>query len=123
MSANSKGALHIDASDFPVYDTEDLNLFQSILDDILKERASNYLSAGEREYLRAQLAVAIFKSAGTGERNYARLKQSAIDAVSAVPSSEHLSNVDWVGRDRPMLTNQAWSRPNTTPIKRSSRAC
>ena len=40
----------------------------------------------DKEYLKTQLAVAIFKSAESGDRDYERLKQSAIEAVSAVPS-------------------------------------
>ena len=89
MGANSNRVLHVDARNFPVYDTEDLNFFQRILNDIIDGCESlGSLSVNEREYLRVQLATAIFKSAETGERDYARLKLSAIEAVSAAPSSD-----------------------------------
>jgi hypothetical protein len=85
MGANSK-VLHVDATNFPVYDTEDLNYFQGILNEIIDEHEIlGLLSIGEKEYLRVKLAAAIFKSAETGERDYTRLKRSAIEAVE-VPS-------------------------------------
>ena len=88
MGANSNKVLHVDTRNFPVYDTEDLNYFQRILNDIMDEHGSRgSLSVSEKEYLRVQLAAAIFKSAEAGERDYARLKRSAIEAV-AVPSSD-----------------------------------
>jgi hypothetical protein len=86
MGANGNRVLHVDASNFPVYDTKDLDLFQSILNNIIEEYESvGYLSKSDKEYLKTQLAVAIFKSAESGDRDYERLKQSAIEAVSAVP--------------------------------------
>jgi hypothetical protein len=89
MGANSSKVLHVDTTNFPVYDNDDLNYFQSILNDIVDDNASlNSLSTKEREYLRVQLAAAIFRGAGAGERDYVRLKRSAIEAVSAVPSSD-----------------------------------
>ena len=89
MGASSHKILHIDARNFPIYDTDDLNYFQSILNDIVGDYESfGPLSINEKEYLRVQLAAAIFKSAEAGERDYARLRRSAIEAVSAVPFSE-----------------------------------
>ena len=35
MGANSNKVLHVDTSNFPVYDTEDLDYFQRILNDIV----------------------------------------------------------------------------------------
>lgn len=88
MGANSNKVLHVDTTNFPVYDTEDLNYFQGILNDIIDEYKSyDLLSINEREYLKVQLAAAIFRSAEAGERDYALLKRNAIEAVSAVPSS------------------------------------
>ena len=88
MGANSNKVLHVDTTTHPVYDTGVLNYFARILDDILEERGSTgILAHHEREYLKAQLATAIFRSAAGGERDYARLKQDAIEAVS-VPSSD-----------------------------------
>ena len=40
MGANSNRVLHVDASNFPVYDTKDLDLFQSILNNIVEEYES-----------------------------------------------------------------------------------
>jgi hypothetical protein len=88
MSANSNKILHVDAGHCPVCDTEDLDYFQRILDDIVDEYSLGLLPVNDKEYLKAQLAVAIFKSAEAGDRDYARLKRSAIEAVSAVPSSD-----------------------------------
>jgi hypothetical protein len=86
MGANSNRVLHVDASNFPVYNSEDLDLFQSILNNIVEEHETvGSLSTSDKEYLKAQLAVAIFKSAESGDRDYERLKQSAIEAVSAAP--------------------------------------
>jgi hypothetical protein len=89
MGANSNNVLRVDARSFQVYDSADLDYFQRILNDIVDGYESpGSLSKNEKEYLKAQLAVAIFKSADTGERDYTRLKRSAIEAVSAVPSSD-----------------------------------
>ena len=86
MGANTK-VLHVDTTNFPAYDSEDLNYFQRILNDIMDEPGSLVsLSVKEREYLRVQLAAAIFRCAEAGERDYARLKRSAIAAVE-VPSN------------------------------------
>ena len=88
MGANSNQVLHVDTRNFPTYDTEDLNYFQRVLNDIMDENGSRgSLSVHEKEYLRVQLAAAIFRSAAAGERDYARLKRSAIEAVT-VPSSD-----------------------------------
>jgi hypothetical protein len=87
MGVNSNKVLHVDTSNFPVYDTEDLDYFQRVLNDIMDEHGSRgSLSVSEKEYLRVQLAAAIFKSAEAGERDYTQLKRSAIEAVT-VPSS------------------------------------
>jgi hypothetical protein len=84
MGAKRK-VLHED--DFSIYEAQDLDYFQDILDDIVSEYGTlGSLPLGDIQYLRVQLAAAIFRSAAAGERNYARLKQSAIEAVSAVPS-------------------------------------
>jgi len=89
MIANSKKVLHVDTTHFPVYGTSDLNYFQSILDDIMIEYGSvGRLSDSDRQNLRVRLAAALFKGAEAGDRDYERLKQRAIEAVSAVPSSE-----------------------------------
>jgi hypothetical protein len=86
MGANSKMVLHVDAWNYPVYDSADLECFQHVLNDILGDYESlGSLSNNEKAYLKAQLAIAIFKSADSGERDYTQLKQSAIEAVSAVP--------------------------------------
>jgi hypothetical protein len=86
MGANSNRVLHVDASNFPVYETKDLDLFQSILNNIVEDYESvGYLSESDKEYLKARLAIAIFQSAESGDRDYERLKQSAIEAVSAAP--------------------------------------
>jgi len=86
MGANSNRVLHVDASNFPVYNSEDLDLFQSILNNIVDEHESvGSLSTSDKEYLKARLAVAIFKSAESGDRDYERLKQRAIEAVSGAP--------------------------------------
>jgi hypothetical protein len=89
MAANSKGALHVDAYSHSVYNSEDMNYFQNILSDILDSYGSgDTLSLNEREYLKTRLAAAIFKCAEQGERDYMRLKQSAIEAVSATPLTQ-----------------------------------
>jgi hypothetical protein len=91
MGANSKKVMHVDTRNFPIYDSEDLDYFQRILNDIMDEHGSRgSLSISEKEYLRVQLAAAIFRSAAAGERDYARLRRSAIEAV-AVPSSDRRS--------------------------------
>ena len=88
MVTNSNKVLNVDTGNITVYDTEDLSLFQKILNDIIGDRESlGSLSVSDQEYLRTQLAVAIFKSAEAGERDYSRLKRSAIEAVSAAPPS------------------------------------
>ena len=88
MGANSNQILHVDTRNFPTVDTEDLNYFQIILEDIIEDHEPvSSLPASEREYLRVHLAAAIFKSAESGERDYTQLKRSAIEAVSAAPSS------------------------------------
>ena len=40
MGANSNKVLHVDTRNFPVYDTEDLDYFQRILNDIMDEHGS-----------------------------------------------------------------------------------
>jgi hypothetical protein len=45
------------------------------------------MSEKEVLYLRLQLAAALFRCAETGERDYTRLKRSAIEAVSPAPTS------------------------------------
>ena len=40
MGANSNKVLHVDTRNFPAYDTEDLNYFQRILNDIMDEDGS-----------------------------------------------------------------------------------
>jgi hypothetical protein len=83
----AKRKVRHDDANFSIYDTEDLDYFQDILDDIVSEYGTlGSLPLGDIRYLRVQLAAAIFRSAAAGERDYARLKQSAIEAVSAVPS-------------------------------------
>jgi hypothetical protein len=89
MGANSNKVPHVDARSFQIYDSADLDYFKRILNDILGDYESlDSLSKNDKDNLKAQLAVAIFKSADTGERDYMRLKRSAIEAVSAVPSSD-----------------------------------
>jgi hypothetical protein len=89
MAARSDKILHADASVFPTYESADLDFFQSILNDILQEYESiGQLSISDRTYLKDKLAVAIFRRAATGDRDYARLKRSAIEAVSPVPLSD-----------------------------------
>ena len=76
------------AGNAPAHRGFDLDLFQRIVDDIFEECAScGSLSLNEKKYLSEQLAAAIFRSAEAGEHDYTRLKQSAIDAVAAVPHS------------------------------------
>lgn len=88
MGANSNVAMHVDLKECPVYDEADLHLFHRILNDIVEEEQSGgVLSANEKAYLKARLAIEIFKRAATGDRDYARLKRGAIEAVSAVPPS------------------------------------
>ena len=89
MGANSNKVLHVDTRNFPIYDTEDLDLLSENTRMILSrnDASGGSLSVSEKEYLKEQLAAAIFRSARAGERDYARLKRSAIDAV-AVPSSD-----------------------------------
>ena len=99
MGVNSNRVLHVNEKNHPVYESEDLDFFQRILNDIIDERElTGSLSINEREYLRVQLAAAIFKSAEAGERDYARLRQSAIEAVSAVPSPDRGSERGEAGR-------------------------
>jgi hypothetical protein len=89
MGANSFRVMHVDARNFPIYDTDDLNFFQKILNDIMNEYGSlGSLSANESEYLRVRLAAALFKCAEAGDRDYQRLKRSAIETVAAVPASD-----------------------------------
>jgi hypothetical protein len=89
MTANSDQVLHVVARHFPVYRTDDLNYFQGILNDVIEYYESlGSLPAHEKACLKARLAVAIFKSAEAGERDYTRLRRSLIEAVSAVPSSD-----------------------------------
>ena len=88
MGANSNKILHVDTVNLSIYDSNDLTFFQEILDDIFREHECiGSLAANDREYLRAQLAAAIFRTASAGERDYMRLKRSAIEAVSPAPSS------------------------------------
>jgi hypothetical protein len=86
MAANSDSVLQYHAGSIPAYDAADLRLFQKVLGDIMEDcESAGSLSISEREYLKKRLAMAIFRSADTGERDYARLRQSAIAAVSAAP--------------------------------------
>jgi hypothetical protein len=86
VGANRNRVLHVDTTNFQVYDTDDLNYFKMILDDIISDgEIFDSLAVKEREYLRMHLAAAIFRAADTGERDYALLKRGAIEAVSAVP--------------------------------------
>ena len=86
MAGISNKASHVDPSNYSVYDTSDLEYFQSILNDIMEDyELRGALSLHEREYLKMRLAAAIFKRADEGERDYVRLKHSAIEAVSPVP--------------------------------------
>jgi hypothetical protein len=88
MATNSGKVLNVDTGTITVYDTADLDLFQKILNDIIDEHEdTGVLSVSDQEYLRKKLAVAIFKSAEAGERDYSRLKRRAIAAMSAPPSS------------------------------------
>jgi hypothetical protein len=86
MGAKSKKIARVETRNFPVYDTTDLELFQKVLNDIIHDAASaGSLSIKDREYLRVKLATAIFKRAEAGERDYARLRRGAVEAVSAAP--------------------------------------
>ena len=88
MGANRSEALHVHPRDLPVYDTDDLKYFYRIVNDIVGDyELLGSLSVHERAHLKARLAIAIFKDAATGERDYMRLKRDAVEAVSAVPSS------------------------------------
>ncbi len=76
--------LDIDASTYPVYGSEDLAYFQSILDSIFSEVRGPAVSdepSEEDVVVRAQLAAALFKAAENGERNASRLKMEMLAAV------------------------------------------
>jgi len=89
MATNTDKIVRIDARNFPRFGSDDLDYFQRILTDIVGDyEGRGALSVNDREYLKVQLAAALFKRAEDGERDYARLRQSAIEAVSAVPSSD-----------------------------------
>jgi hypothetical protein len=88
VGGNDKEVLHVDAENSPLYDVYDLRYFQSILDEIMGEYGSAPRIPINKNDLETQLAAAIFRSAQKGERDHARLKRSAIEAVSAVPSSD-----------------------------------
>jgi hypothetical protein len=88
MRASDKEVLYMDASEFPIFESEDMAFLQRILNDITDEYASyGKMSEKEMLYLRLQLAAALFRCAETGERDYTRLKRSAIEAVSPAPTS------------------------------------
>jgi hypothetical protein len=88
MGASDKKVVYMDASEFPIFESEDLAYLQKILNDITDECAAfGKMSEKEVLYLRLQLAAALFKCAEAGERDYTRLKRSAIEAVSPAPTS------------------------------------
>jgi hypothetical protein len=90
LRADASGLpMYDDAISLPVYESKDLDFFQCILNDIVEEFESiGQLSINDKKYLKSKLAVAIFRCADAGDRDYARLKTSAIEAVSAVPFSD-----------------------------------
>jgi hypothetical protein len=89
MASASQTSIRLEAETSTVYDNADVRHLQTILNDIIEEcESQGCLSVHEKRYLRTQLAAAVFKSVDAGEQDYARLKQSAIEALSAVPSSD-----------------------------------
>jgi len=67
-----------------VYSSSDLKLLQSILDDILLDRAGEgRLAESDHVALKVKLATALFAASADGERDYARLRQHALAAASA----------------------------------------
>ena len=89
MGATDKKALHVDADNYPVYDAGDIRYFQSIIGEVLDQYGPyGSLSINKKCNLEVILTVAIFRSAQKGERDYAQLKRSAIEAVSAVTSCD-----------------------------------
>ena len=78
-----------DTTNFPVYETADLDLFQRILDDTIAElEASDPALAGDPA-LRIRVAAALFKCAENGERDYVVLKRAALASMFGPGTSTH----------------------------------
>jgi hypothetical protein len=81
--------VEIDTSSYPVYDTDDLAYFQRIVDAALADvaaRRDGLLDEDEWHALKVRLAVALFKAAEDGERDFETLKSTTIAAVAPARS-------------------------------------
>jgi len=72
--------IEVDTSSYPIYGSDDLALFQVIVDNALDEIRHTWRSEDELE-LKVRLAAALFKIAEAGERDYRTLKSYTIAAV------------------------------------------
>ena len=65
------------------YSSSDLNLLQSVLDDILNELADGRGPdlVSDSIGLKVRLATALFEASNDGERDYSRLRQHALASV------------------------------------------
>jgi hypothetical protein len=83
--------IDVDTTNFPVYDTTDLNFFQRILEDILTDLGASDATAaadGDRT-LKIRVAAALFRCAENGERDYDVLKRAALACVAGSGTPTH----------------------------------
>jgi hypothetical protein len=76
--------LHANTSVVAHYDSDDMRLFDKILDDILSELSDQRSPLTEPKHedtVRTLLAIALLKCAESGERDYDRLKRAALAAI------------------------------------------
>jgi hypothetical protein len=81
--------VHPERSNVGRYDSDDLNNLEEILEEILGElveQRSPSVSAENAAATRLLLAAALFKVAGSGERDRDRLKREALASLKSVPA-------------------------------------
>ena len=77
--------MQVDARNVGLYESSDLDYFQGILDNILRELkesdGSDHVSRNP-ELLKVRVATAIFKCAEDGERDAARLRERVLGVLA-----------------------------------------
>jgi hypothetical protein len=77
--------LQANGQESPVYSSEQLKLFEAVLNDALEDlRAAKNppVAQEEEEQTKRQLASVIFRAAAAGERDYLWLKTKALQSLS-----------------------------------------